>query len=390
MIEDQMTKQESIEFMLPPRVIFGAGSLSKLGDIAREFGAHSLLVMGRSSLTQSGIKAQIERFLSDSGVEVTEFEGVESNPSIETVDRGADLARASNLDLVIGVGGGSVIDAAKAISGLITNGGSARDYLEDREITKPSLPCIAVPTTAGTGAEVTKNAVITNHQEGYKRSIRSPHLIPAIALVDPTLTLTMPPHLTAATGMDALTQLIEPYVSKKAGPITDALAIYGIGLVGRSLRRAVRDGADLEARKDMALASLLSGMALANSGLGAVHGLSHPLGAHWDIHHGVACAILLPPVMGFNLEVVGEKYGDVARALGEDVEGLSSDEAALRALQAVKRLAKDIGIPSGLAEMGIKEKDLPLIAEESHGSSMSKNPRTATDEELVEILSKAM
>lgn len=378
------------DFFVPPGVIYGPGALARLPDEAGGLGQKALLVSGKGSLARAGSLAGIEKALRGRGIAVVAFDGVESDPSIQTVDRGAREAVKAGCDIVVAAGGGSVIDAGKAMAGMATNPGSVREYLEGRGISKRPLPFIAIPTTAGTGAEVTKNAVLTNREEGYKRSIRHRWLIPAVALVDPELTLTVPPEITASTGMDTLAQLIEPLVSRKGTPITDALAIHGIGLVRRSLRNAVRDGTDMRSRTDMSLASLLSGMALANSGLGAAHALSHPLGAHLGIPHGCGCAILLPHVMEFNIAAAAEKYASIARALGEDVHGLSQQRAAEQAVEFVKHLSRDIGIPACLSGLGVGENDLPMLARESHGSSLSGNPVEASDGDLVEILRKAL
>jgi alcohol dehydrogenase class IV len=378
------------DFFIPPTVIYGQGSLDRLAEEAVGLGRKALLVVGSGSLARSGALDRIQDLLRSKAVTAVLFEGVEPDPAIETVDRGAEQALESGCQMVIAAGGGSVIDTGKAIAGMVTNDGSVREYLEGREITEKPLPCIAIPTTAGTGAEVTKNSVLTNRQGLYKKSIRHRWLIPTAAIVDPALTLSLPSEVTASTGMDTLAQLIEPYVSRKSTPMTDALALYGMELVGRSLQRAVANGSDVEARSDMSLASLLSGMALANSGLGAAHALSHPMGAHRGVPHGVGCAILLPYVMEFNLPAAREKYARVATALGEDTHGLSADEAARQAIGRVHALCKEIGIPPRLSAVGIHEEDLRMIARESHGSSLTGNPVETSDEELVALLRKAL
>ncbi len=377
------------DFFIPLGVIYGKGSLVRLGAEAEGLGRKAMLVTGRESLKRSGILGKIESTLRSKGIESVLFEGVESDPSIETVDLGTQRAIESGCEMIIAVGGGSVIDTGKAIAGMVTNGGSVREYLEGRKISRRPIPSILIPTTAGTGAEVTKNSVLTNRQKLYKRSIRHRWLIPTAAIVDPELTLSLPPSITASTGMDTLAQLIEPYTSRKSTPITDALAIYGIELVGRCLKRVVENGEDTDARAGMSLASLLSGMALANSGLGAAHALSHPLGAHWGVPHGVGCAILLPHVMEFNLPAAREKYAAVARALGENVHGLGAEEAGKLAIEHVRRLCREIGIPSGLAEFGVRKEDLKTVATESRGSSLRGNPIEPTDEELIALLGKA-
>lgn len=322
------------------------------------------------------------------------YEGISEEPEIETVDQGVMLAREYGCDLVIGMGGGSVIDTAKAIAGLTTNEGSVTDYLEGvgkgRAITNPSLPCIAIPTTAGTGAEVTRNAVISSCKGRFKKSIRSPYLIPKIALIDPTLTLTLPPNWTAWGGLDALTQLIEAYVSKKAQPIPEALALYGISLVANNLLPVYKDGNDLAARENMSLAALLSGLALANSGLGAAHGLASALGAYYPIPHGLACAILLPYVMELNLEVNPTRFARI----GEALTGISSYNnplpTAWAGVKFVKELIVALDIPPDLKSYGIEQALAPVLASASFGSSMSGNPKDVSGDELTTLLQKLL
>lgn len=374
------------DFHIPSGVIYGPGALARLGAEAERLGRKALVVTGSGSLRRSGGLDRVLDALRGHGVGAVLFEGVEADPSVETVDRGAATALAAGCDMVVAAGGGSALDAGKAIAGVATNGGSARDYLEGKEIAAPPLPCVAVPTTAGTGSEVTRNAVITDRAGGFKRSIRHRLLIPAVAVVDPELTFSLPPAVTAATGMDALAQLVEPYVSKRSTPLTDALALYGIALVGRSLAAAVRDGRDAGARADMSLASLVSGMALANAGLGAAHALSHPLGVRFGVPHGCGCAILLPRVMAFNAPAAAEKYARVAEALGEDVRGLAAADAAARAVERVRALSAEIGIPAGLSAFGVREEDLPALAREARGSSLEGNPVAAGEGALVRIL----
>jgi alcohol dehydrogenase class IV len=378
------------DFFIPRGVFYGPGALARLGTEAARLGRKALVVTGSASLRGGGGLGRVLGGLRENGVAALLFEGVEADPSTETVDRGTKEALAAGCDMVVAVGGGSALDAGKAIAGVATNGGPARDYLHGKEIERPPLPCVAVPTTAGTGSEVTKNAVITDRAEGVKRSIRHRLLIPAAAVVDPELTYTLPPAVTAATGMDALAQLIEPYVSRRSTPLTDALALHGIALVGRCLARAVRDGRDAGARAGMSLASLLSGMALANAGLGAAHALSHPLGARFAVPHGLGCAILLPRVMSFNAAFAAGKYARVAEALGADVRGLDAASGAEKAAELVAALSAEIGIPAGLSTFGVTERDIPAIAREARGSSLDGNPVAADEGALAGILRAAL
>lgn len=378
------------DFFIPPGIIYGPGALERLGDEAARLGRRALLVTGADSLRRGGARGRIEDRLRRAGVETILFEGVEADPAAEIVDLGVAAALKAECDLVVAAGGGSAMDAGKAIAGIATNGGSAYDYLEGKEITLPPLPCVAIPTTAGTGAEVTKNSVITDRRRSRKQSIRHRLLVPSAALVDPELTFSLPPAATAATGMDALAQLVEPYVSRRSTPLTDALALYGMELAGRFLVRAVQNGSDAEARNGMSLASLLSGMALANAGLGAAHALSHPLGARFGVPHGCGCAMLLPRVMEFNLPVAAQKYARVAEALGENVRGLDAAKAAHRAVERVQCLAAEIGIPAGLSAFGVREKDCATIAREARGSSLDGNPVEAGENDLVGILRESL
>ena len=375
----------NFEFYTASRIIFGAGTLNKLTEFIHEMGNKALIVLGGGSLRKSGIVDRLSLILKDTGAEIFFYEGIDGEPEVETIDRGVEIALKNKVNLVIGMGGGSVIDTAKAISGIATNGGSVLEYLEGvgsgKVITKDSLPYIAIPTTSGTGAEVTKNSVILSQKQKFKKSIRSFKLIPNIALVDPELTLGVPPQITAYCGMDALTQLIEPYTSKKAKPFTDALAIYGIPFIARSLLKAVRDGSNLPARTDMALGSLLSGCALANSGLGAAHGIAASLGANFGIPHGLACGILLPHVMKMNMTAETGKFADIGEAL-TGMHFSDRKRAAEAGVEFVRKLAEDIGIPTNLKSFGITKEDIPSLAKNSRGSSMSGNPVELSNEEL--------
>lgn len=377
----------SFDLALPRYIAFGAGSLSRLAEIAAPFPSPALLVVGRGSLGKSGARDAIVGLLEKAGKDAVVFSGVEPDPSVQTVDRGTALCRERGCRLVVGAGGGSVIDCAKAIAAMAPAGESVRDYLDGKkEIDRPGLPCLAVPTTAGTGAEATRNAVLTDREKRRKRSIRHRFLVPAAAIVDPDLTLGLPPALTAAGGMDALAQLIEPFVSLRANPIVDALCLRGMEAAGRGIARAVAAGKDREARAEMSLASLLSGMALANAGLGLAHALSHPLGARFGVPHGVACAILLPSVMEFNLPAAPERLARAAAALGAETAGLTAAAAARRGVERVAALAKEIGIPGRLSAFGVRESDLAVLAAESQGTSRAANPRPASDQECVSLL----
>jgi len=311
-------------------------------------------------------------------------------PTVIEVDEAANLARDFYPDVVIGLGGGSSIDTAKAVAGMAVQAGSVADYLEgigSLRIDRPGIPFIAAPTTAGTGAEVTKNAVISGVVEKYKKSLRSSYLVSRIALLDPELTYTMPAPLTAETGMDAFTQLVESYISSKAQPIPQALALYGIKLVDKYLAIAVRHPDDPEAREAMQLAALLSGMALANSGLGAAHGIAAALGALCDIPHGRACAVLLPHVLEFNLPSCITAYSRLYSQLSDFT--VDSELAAAEAfVTRVDRLTREINIPKSFSPEEVSVDRLPELAKASFGSSMSGNPVAMNDYQVEKILRK--
>jgi alcohol dehydrogenase class IV len=309
-----------------------------------------------------------------------------------------ELARREHCDLVIAFGGGSAIDAGKAIAALLTNGGELSDYLEvignGQPLQDPSVPFIAVPTTAGTGSEVTRNAVLASAEHRVKVSLRSPLMLPRLAVVDPELTLDLPPALTASTGLDALTQLIEPYVSSRANPLTDGFCLEGLRRVSRSLRRAYHDGRDLVAREFMSLASLLGGLALANAGLGVVHGFAAPVGGMFDAPHGAVCAALLPYGMAINIRACrarapeGEalhRYETVARLLTGKPDALAEE-----GVDWVRQLCQELQIPP-LSSYGIQERDVATLVEKASKASSTKgNPITLTLDELREVLSRAL
>ena len=380
------------EFCTPGKIIFGPGGLSQVGAEAKRLGNKVLVVLGRSAMRKSGALNRLTRLLKENNLEYIVYENIPSDPTVETVDNGANFARKEGCNLVIALGGGSVLDTGKAISAMVTNEGSVADYQEiegkGRKYKTKPIPFIAIPTTSGTGSEATKNAVITNTKLGLKKSIRDPWLIPEIALVDPELTLSLPPYVTAICGGDALTQCVESYLGKKSQEITDALALHAIGLIGKNLVKTVKDGKNLEARKNMAMAALLSGLCLSNSGLGAAHALSHPLGVYYKIPHGLSCAVLLPYVMEYNLPVVTKRLTKIAQSLGEDISILSETENAQRAVDKVKDLLTQAGIKSNLSEWEIKKDNFSQLVKGSKGGSLNNNPRDVSDEDLIELLYK--
>ena len=380
------------EFYAPGKIIFGPGGLSQVGVEAERLGSKTLIVLGRSAMKKSGALDRLTHLLIENNLEYVIYKNVPSDPTVEIIDTGTGLARKEKCNLIIALGGGSVLDTGKAISAMVTNEGSVADYQEiegkGRKFQHKPIPFIAIPTTSGTGSEATRNAVITNTKLGLKKSIRDLCLIPEVALVDPELTLSLPPHITAISGGDALTQCIESYLGKKSQEITDALAMHAIGLVGKSLVKAVKEGKNLEARKDMAMAALLSGLCLSNSGLGTAHALSHPLGVYYKIPHGLSCAVLLPYVMEYNQPVVTKKLAKIAECLGENISSLSETEAAQRAVEKVKEILTAVGIKENLFGWKIEEEDFPKLIKGAKGGSLDNNPRDTSDEDLIELLYK--
>ena len=378
------------EFATAQRIIFGMGVLAEVGPLARGLGRRPLVVTGRDGSRSQGL---LER-LGAHGLKPSIF-SLAGEPTLAGVREGVARARAGQTDLVIAFGGGSALDAGKAIAALAVNEGDPLDYLEvigqGRPLAQRPLPCIAIPTTAGTGSEVTRNAVLASPEHGVKASLRHPWMLPEVALVDPGLTVGVPPAITASTGLDALTQLIEPYLSVKANPMTDALCLEGVRRVARSLQRAWTDGGDLAAREDMALASLLGGLALANAGLGAVHGLAAPLGGLAPVPHGAACAALLPHVLEANLRASGP--GSPVRVRFRELAGLITGDPGADAqdgLRWVQDLVTDLRVP-GLGRYGLSAADLDIIAVRGlAASSMKANPVTFNRSALVGILTKAM
>jgi len=364
--------------MYPTKIIFGQGTFAQSGKEVSPCGKRALLVSGRFAMRKAGILDKACSFIRSAGVEVCLFDQVEPEPSLDTVDRGVGLVRERNCEVIVGLGGGSAIDAAKAIASMACQDGRVWEYHKGRQVEKEGLPFMAIPTTAGTGAEITNNAVLTDKERMVKKSIRSPYMIARLALIDPELTLSVPPRVTAYTGMDALTQAIESYLSLASNPISDTLALHAIELIFHNLPQAVEDGQNIEVREKLALGSLLSGMSFSNSGLGAVHGLAHPIGAHFGVPHGLACAVLLPYVMEFNLSARYEKFGQIAKK----IKASRAEEVVAK----TRQLLNEIGIPGTFADYGISEADFPVIIAESRGHSMSKNPRDLRDEDLREIL----
>ena len=381
------------EFATATRIIFGPGKLQETGKLTRQIGQSALIVSG----VESELSGKLEEFLYAEGIESQIFR-VSNEPSIAMVLDGVNTVKESNCELVIGFGGGSAIDAGKAIAALCTNPGNPMDYLEiignGQALFYPPLPFTAIPTTAGTGAEVTRNAVLSSPENRVKVSLRSALMLPKLAIIDPELTLSLPPSITASTGLDALTQCIEPFVTHFANPLTDGICRQGIQFAARSLQKAFEHGDDLAARTDMSLSALFGGLALANAKLGAVHGFAGPLGGMYThIPHGVICGRLLPFVVETNINaLISREPENPALSRYEEIAKIITGKSNAKAIDAIywiQDLANQLEIPS-LSEYGIMSKDFPKIIEKSkQASSMKGNPIKLTDSEYNFILDQA-
>jgi len=382
----------NFELAAPARIIFGEGRVLGAGKVAAGMGSRAILVEG-----QSGRAERLVSELRDRGIPTTTLR-VASEPTVSLVEEGAAQARRDQCDIVVALGGGSVIDAGKAIAALLTNDAPIRDYLEvigkAQPLTNRAAPFIAIPTTAGTGAEMTRNAVLMAEEERVKVSLRSALMLPAVALIDPELTYSVPPDVTASTGLDALTQCIEPFVSPLGNPLTDAVAREGIRRAAGALRRVFRDGTDVDARRDMAVASVCGGLALANAKLGAVHGFASPLGGMFPMPHGTVCARLLPSIARVNVRALRarapsspalERYDEVARIVTGIHAATAEDGAAW-----LEDLVEELEVPK-LATYGARDDDIArVVAAARQASSMQGNPIVLTDQELEEALRVAI
>jgi alcohol dehydrogenase len=364
----------NFDFVLPSRIRFGRGVVKELKMVLETMKIHKIMVVTDPGILQAGILEPVLESLGD-GVEVVVFSEVEANPKDYNIQAGALLAREASVEALVALGGGSPMDAAKGIAVVARQGGGIREYA-GRPIPADCLPLITIPTTAGTGSEITFSSVITDTKEKFKFTVKSPSIAAAVALVDPALTDTLPPHITAATGLDALTHGIEGYTATCTEPIAEALGLYAIEYIGRYLQRAVHDGGDMEARDGMMMGSLLAGLSFSHADVASVHCMAEALGSLYDKPHGVCNSIILPHVMRLNLSYAEKKYARVARALGIDEkdEGL----AALAGIERIEEISRDIGLPD-FKSLGIDPKDFERLGELSfkNGSNAS-NPRPMT------------
>lgn len=386
------------ELLVPLRIMFGWGRRAEAGRLAAALGRRAFVIHGARALERSGTLGAVMDGLRAAGVEPVPVARAGGEPTVDEVDAAAAAVRAQaprEGDLVLGLGGGSAIDLAKAVAALAAQPEAApvREYLEGvgtgRKLARAPLPMLAMPTTGGTGAEATKNAVLSGTSPPFKKSLRDERMIPRVVLVDPELSVSVPPETTAWTGLDAITQCVESYVSRHARPVAQALAVEGLRRALPQLRVAVREPTNRPAREALAHAALLSGMALANSGLGLAHGVAAALGITAGVAHGLACAVMLPTAMRLNHDVCQPQLAELARAaLGSraDVDGAAADEL----LAAITALADDLGVPTRLGALGIRAEQLPELVAGSRGNSLSGNPREVTDAELTAVLASLL
>ena len=378
-------------FFIPSVNLMGAGCLADAVASIKSLGFRKGLIVTDKVLNQIGLVKRVADLLARHGVATAIFDGAQPNPTVGNVDAGLAILKAEGCDFVISLGGGSPHDCAKGVALCATNGGSIKDYEGLDKSAKPQLPLVAINTTAGTASEMTRFCIITDESRHIKMAIVDKHTTPILSVNDPELMVDKPAGLTAATGMDALTHAVEAYVSTIATPVTDACALKAVELISQHLRAAVADGKNMEAREQMAYAQFLAGMAFNNASLGYVHAMAHQLGGYYDLPHGVCNAILLPHVEAFNAKVAAGRLGDVARAMGVATEGMSEPQAAEACLDAIRKLSKDIGIPSGIQQLGAKASDLAVLATNALKDACGlTNPIQATHAEIVGIYTAAL
>ena len=375
----------------PAVTLIGPGCVKEIGGDIKDLGLKKALVVTDNVLVKIGVVKKVTDVLDESGINYVVADDIQPNPTMKNINDGLNTYKSENCDFIISIGGGSPQDAGKAIGLLATNGGEIKDY-EGINMTKHrSVPIIAINTTAGTASEVTINYVITNEDTHIKMVMVDKNCLASIAVSDPELMTGKPADLTAATGMDALTHAIEAYVSTGAYELTDVLALEAVKLIGESLEDAVKDGNNIEARSKMAYASYIAGMSFNNAGLGYVHSMAHQLGGFYNLPHGVCNAILLPHVEKFNSANTGDKLRKVAEILGENVEGLSVEEANAKAIEAIMKLSERVGIPKGLKELGVKEEDFKVMAENAlKDVCAGTNPREVTLEDTIALYKEAL
>ena len=381
-----------ISLRSPHLILAGIGASERLGQEAKGIGAKKALVVTDRGVIDSGTGKKIKDLLEKEGIGVEIFDRVISDPDIACFEAGIEFAKKGKYDLIVGVGGGSPMDIASITSVMLTNLGTVYDYLGVNLVKNPGIPTILIPTTAGTGAEATPNAILTDTKEKLKKAVVSPYIFPRVAIVDPLLTLSMPPSVTSSSGIDALTHAIESFTSNNATILTDLFAKEAIIFIGRSIRTAVANGSNLEARYDMSIGSLYAGISLANAGVTAVHALAYPLGGQFNVAHGIANGLLLPYVMEFNVLGNIPKFAQIAQFLGEKVDHMSLLDQAYQAARAVKSIYRDLKIPQSLTELNVPKEAIPGMAKAAMNVTrlMGNNPRTMTVQDVERIYEKAL
>jgi len=391
------TPYEAYEFFMPSKTIIGVGAAEKVPAMIKGLGVQKPLIVTDKGLVQTGLAKHVTDKLDAAGITYSIFDETIPNPTDKNVEAGVAAYHSAGCDSLITLGGGSPHDCGKAIGLVVTSGGRIHDYEGVDKAKAPLMPYIAINTTAGTASEMTRFAIITDTSRHVKMAILDARVTPLIAINDPIMMEGMPPFLTAATGMDALTHAVEAFVSNAATPMTDACAVQAFKQIFKYLRRAVADGRDIEARNGMCNAEYLAGMAFNNAGLGYVHAMAHQLGGFYDLPHGACNAVLLPHVANFNLISRVDKFAEMAMYFGEDVTGISNRDAADCAIEAMARLSEDVGIPGGLVELGVmcgkdvKEEDIPTMTANAQKDVCGlNNPRRATDAEITALYKEAL
>jgi alcohol dehydrogenase class IV len=379
-------------FQTTPRIVMGPGSFGRLPEEIKRLGKKKIMIVTDPGLVGTGIVGRLEELLASAGLAAHRFDAVEPDPRYEIATLAADRTKEVGADLVIGIGGGSSLDIAKVASILVTNNGAVGSFFGVDMVPNPGLTTILVPTTAGTGSEVTPIAILSDYGEKLKKGIVSPYLLPTVALLDPELTVGLPPAVTAATGMDALIHAVEAYTSKNATPFTDMLALEAMKLIFEHIRTAFANGSDLQARGGMLEGSLLAGMAFANAGVTAVHAFAYPIGAEFHIPHGIANSIMLTTVMEFNMLGNLSKFTHMAKVFGENTSGLSKRQAAQVAVQGLRTLAADLKVPASLREFGVKDEHIPDLAQGVMKVTrlLANNPRELSLEDAEEIYRRVL
>ncbi|WP_109420157.1 L-threonine dehydrogenase [Proteus terrae] len=378
-------------FYIPSVNKIGAGCLAEAVSSMKDFGFHKALIVTDSILNQLGVVDKVSKLLTEAGISSVTYDGTAPNPTVENVEAGLALLKENQCDCVISLGGGSPHDCAKGIALVASNGGKIADYEGVDRSEKPQLPLIAINTTAGTASEMTRFCIITDTARHIKMAIVDKNVTPLLSVNDSELMIGMPKGLTAATGMDALTHAVEAYVSIAANPITDACALKAVTMISESLRKVVDNGGDAQARENMAYAQFLAGMAFNNASLGYVHAMAHQLGGFYNLPHGVCNAVLLPHVQAYNIQAAAGRLKDIAQAMGVDVSAMSDEQGAKACIEEIRKMAKDVGIPAGLKELGVKEEDFKTLAENALKDACAiTNPVQGSESDVIELFRQAM